>query len=36
MRSRQRAHSDLEGVFIETGGDNLAATLSPDLADITI
>jgi len=29
-------HSDLEIVFIESGGDNLAATFSPDLADLTI
>ncbi|MGE6739934.1 urease accessory protein UreG [Allorhizobium pseudoryzae] len=27
---------DLDVVFIESGGDNLAATFSPDLADITI
>ncbi|RWX78876.1 urease accessory protein UreG [Neorhizobium lilium] len=27
---------DLDLVFIESGGDNLAATFSPDLADITI
>src|SRR6266511_2967632 len=27
---------DLEIVFIESGGDNLAATSSPELADITI
>ena len=27
---------DLEVVFIESGGDNLAATFSPDLADLTI
>lgn len=26
----------LEAVFIESGGDNLAATFSPELADITI
>lgn len=29
-------HSDLEIVFIESGGDNLAATFSPELADITL
>jgi len=28
--------SNLEIVFIESGGDNLAATFSPELADITI
>ena len=27
---------DLEVLFIESGGDNLAATFSPELADITI
>jgi urease accessory protein len=30
------AFPDLELVFIESGGDNLAATFSPELADITI
>ena len=29
-------HSDLDLIFIESGGDNLAATFSPDLADITL
>ena len=27
---------DLDIVFIESGGDNLAATFSPELADITL
>lgn len=27
---------DLDLIFIESGGDNLAATFSPDLADITL
>ena len=27
---------DLDLIFIESGGDNLAATFSPDLADLTI
>ncbi len=31
-----KAHDDLDIVFIESGGDNLAATFSPDLADLTI
>ncbi len=31
-----RKFPDLDIVFIESGGDNLAATFSPDLADITI
>lgn len=29
-------HTDLDIIFIESGGDNLAATFSPDLADITL
>ena len=29
-------HPDLDVIFIESGGDNLAATFSPDLADITL
>jgi urease accessory protein len=29
-------HPDLDIVFIESGGDNLAATFSPELADITL
>src|SRR5574344_946658 len=28
--------NDLDLIFIESGGDNLSATLSPELADITI
>ena len=31
-----RRFPDLDLVFIESGGDNLAATFSPELADITI
>ncbi|MEP1767814.1 MAG: urease accessory protein UreG [Sulfitobacter sp.] len=33
MRAR---HADLELVLIESGGDNLSATFSPELADFTI
>lgn len=33
MRGR---HPDLDVVFIESGGDNLAATFSPELADVTL
>jgi urease accessory protein len=33
MRSR---HPDLDVVLIESGGDNLSATFSPELADLTI
>ena len=29
-------HPDVEIIFIESGGDNLSATFSPDLADVTI
>ena len=29
-------HADLDIVFIESGGDNLAATFSPQLADLTL
>lgn len=32
----QERHADLEIVLIESGGDNLSATFSPELADITI
>ncbi|MGR3662685.1 MAG: urease accessory protein UreG [Paracoccaceae bacterium] len=32
---RQR-HDDLDVVLIESGGDNLSATFSPELADLTI
>ncbi|AWD22058.1 urease accessory protein UreG [Fuscovulum blasticum] len=31
-----RAHPDLDLILIESGGDNLAATFSPELADLTI
>ena len=31
-----KTHNGLDVVFIESGGDNLAATFSPDLADLTI
>jgi urease accessory protein len=33
MRGR---HADLEIVLIESGGDNLSATFSPELADVTV
>lgn len=33
MRAR---HPDLELILIESGGDNLSATFSPELADVTI
>ena len=31
-----KRHPDLDVIFIESGGDNLAATFSPDLADMSI
>ncbi len=31
-----RRHPDLDVIFIESGGDNLAATFSPELADISL
>lgn len=31
-----KRHPNLDIIFIESGGDNLAATFSPDLADISI
>ena len=30
------AFPDLDLIFVESGGDNLAATFSPELADLTI
>ena len=32
----QRRHPDLDLVFVESGGDNLSATFSPELSDLTI
>lgn len=32
----RRAFPDLDMILIESGGDNLAATFSPELADVTI
>lgn len=32
----QAAFSDLDVLFIESGGDNLAATFSPELSDLTL
>ncbi len=31
-----KRHTGLDVIFIESGGDNLAATFSPELADITL
>ena len=32
----QKHHPDLDIILIESGGDNLSATFSPELADITV
>lgn len=32
----RKRHADLDVVLIESGGDNLSATFSPELADLTI
>jgi urease accessory protein len=32
----QQRFTDLDVIFIESGGDNLSATFSPELADLTI
>jgi len=32
----QKRHRDLDIILIESGGDNLSATFSPELADITV
>jgi urease accessory protein len=32
----QASFPDLDLIFIESGGDNLAATFSPELADLTL
>jgi urease accessory protein len=36
LAEMNRKFPDLDIVFIESGGDNLAATFSPDLADLSI
>ena len=32
----QKRHPDIEAILIESGGDNLSATFSPELADVTL
>lgn len=32
----ERFHNDLDIIFLESGGDNLAATFSPELVDFSI
>jgi len=32
----QKRHTNLDMVFVESGGDNLSATFSPELSDLTI
>jgi|SRR5579872_5413818 len=36
IASLEQAHSDLELIFVESGGDNLAAAFSPELVDASI
>ncbi|MBC8130632.1 MAG: urease accessory protein UreG [Rhizobiaceae bacterium] len=36
IRDLCRRHADLDLVLVESGGDNLAATFSPDLVDLSI
>lgn len=36
IREMNERHPDLDVIFIESGGDNLAATFSPELADLTL
>lgn len=36
VREMSERHPDLDVIFIESGGDNLAATFSPDLADLSL
>jgi urease accessory protein len=36
VRTLNARFPDLDVIFIESGGDNLAATFSPDLADLTL
>ena len=36
VEAMAEAHPDVRIVFVESGGDNLAATFSPELADATI
>jgi urease accessory protein len=36
IRELNERHPDLDVIFIESGGDNLAATFSPELADLTL
>ena len=36
MARLNRAFRDLDVIFIESGGDNLAATFSPELSDLTL
>jgi urease accessory protein len=36
MEALLERHPDLEIIFVESGGDNLAATFSPELVDVAI
>jgi urease accessory protein len=36
IAAMNKRHPDLDVIFVESGGDNLAATFSPELADISL
>lgn len=36
IEDMQQLHPDLDVIFVESGGDNLSATFSPELVDLTI
>ncbi|TCP30844.1 urease accessory protein [Scopulibacillus darangshiensis] len=36
IKDLERRHQDVELIFVESGGDNLAATFSPELVDFSI
>ena len=36
VEQRKQRHPDVEVVLVESGGDNLSATFSPELADVTL
>jgi len=36
IEDMQQLHKDLDVIFVESGGDNLSATFSPELVDLTI
>src|SRR5699024_2700579 len=36
IKELKRRHEDLDIVFVESGGDNLSATFSPELVDVSM